>query len=259
LLKSPSFSLDLDAWIVEPEPESESEDSDESTEFPSIDVARQKFAEAARSYLYSDDEEKEKHVDEVAEEALPSKQKKRLIKEQMKLDLEASKKRRAFEQENNPYYVKSSTKKGAVAESSASHTPTHARPSKIRTAEELQSPLEIPGVIGLDRYIKQQESTLSWKDAKSEQQQQTKKSRKGKSKKKEGKRSKRQTLSVLSSSDEGPTTVVHQVNRGDGEMPEGALSSNDEVEFFNNSTKLSLGKSRKRIQSLGYGLGRAFA
>lgn len=70
------FRLDLDAWIVEPDPESEEDSSDEDrlTEFPSIDAARQQFAAAAHSYLYSDEEE-EKQVDEVAEEALPSSKK----------------------------------------------------------------------------------------------------------------------------------------------------------------------------------------
>jgi hypothetical protein len=65
--------LDLDAWIVEPEPDTEAESSDDEhmTEFPSIDAARQQFAAAAQSYLYSDEEDKTQ-VDEIAQEALPS-------------------------------------------------------------------------------------------------------------------------------------------------------------------------------------------
>lgn len=62
----------------------------------------------------------------------------------------------------------------------------------------------ILGVIGLDRYLKQQESTLSWKNAKSDQQ--SLKKKRGKKGKKEGKSKKcidKNNLSVLSSSDEG--------------------------------------------------------
>lgn len=110
-----SFRLDLNAWIVEPEPETEPESSDEEhmTEFPSIDTARQQFAAAAHSYLYSDDEDKEQ-VDEIAEEALPStgkvsfmlwvelirlfQSKKRKSKEQLKAEIEESRRRRQFEQ-----------------------------------------------------------------------------------------------------------------------------------------------------------------
>lgn len=60
------------------------------------------------------------------------------------------------------------------------------------------------GVIGLDRYLKQQELTLSWKNVKN--QQKVSKKKHGKKNKKDGKSKKctnKNNLSVLSSSDEG--------------------------------------------------------
>lgn len=214
----------MDVWFVEPEPDSDlEEDSDASDEIPSIDAARKQFAAAAESYLNSDEEEAEEAMQEVKPISRKAK------KEKMNLDLEESKKRRQFEQENNPYYVKSIKKEKPTSTLlNANHK---VKPSKQPDIQDLQSPLEIPGVIGLDRYMQQQESTLSWKTAK-----ETKK--KPKTKRKKGKKGKKPNLSVLSSSeDEDVAVVVHQVNRDDGEMPENALSSGDEadlVSFYSN-------------------------
>ncbi|KAI6238163.1 AP-3 complex subunit delta [Aphelenchoides fujianensis] len=235
--------LNLDEWIVPPEAETESEEAEsDSGEFPSIDAARRQFADAARSYLYSDEEEAAEEVDEVGEEALPSKRaankkagRKTAVREQMRLELEA-RKRREFELENNPYYVKStasSTKK------------TGANVTKSRSTEignELQSPLEIPGVIGLDRYLEREKSTLSWRNAKKEEAEEKRSAKKPKGKAgkktKKGARSSKHALATLSSSEDDERSlpaVVHQVNRG-GEMPENALSSDDEATRGNGRT-----------------------
>lgn len=78
--------------------------------------------------------------------------------------------------------------------------------------------------------MKQQEATISWRTAKND----SKKTRKGKKKILENFKKQQKTFSVLSSSDEEDLkrikeiNVVHHVNRGDGEMPENALSSNEE-------------------------------
>ncbi|KAH7723145.1 AP-3 complex subunit delta-1-like protein [Aphelenchoides avenae] len=211
--------LDLDAWINEPEPETEpeSESEPEQPHFPTMP------AQTASRSLYDEDEE------EPPTKAEKAKKKKRDSAE-LSLDLEESKRRRQFEQENNPYYVKADKK--VVKEKTPTGRAPHRTPhkgsvdrSESATASELQSPLEIPGVIGLDRYLKQQESTLSWKTAKSE----LNAKKKTKGKRKGGKRGKGTTLSVLSSSDDEEPGVVHKVNRDDGEMPEGALSSGEEA------------------------------
>ncbi|KAI6224934.1 AP-3 complex subunit delta [Aphelenchoides besseyi] len=170
--------LNLDEWIVEPEPDSESEEESESDDkFPSIDAARRQFADAARSYLYSDDEEK---VDEVAEEALPP----RKAKEK---ERELAKRRREFELENNPYYMKSATTSG-----SKKSTVPKSRSTEI--GQELQSPLEIPGVIGLDRYMEQQNED-----------------------------------DEVEHRDGHTKPIVHEVNRDHGEMPENALSTDEDA------------------------------
>ena len=63
--------------------------------------------------------------------------------------------------------------------------------------------------------MEQQDSTLSWKNAVKE--------KKGK-KMKKGKKGKKN----VSVSSEEEAEVVHKVNRDDGEMPEGARSTDDE-------------------------------
>ncbi|CAI4227320.1 unnamed protein product [Auanema sp. JU1783] len=129
-------------------------------------------------------------------------------------------KQREAEIENNPYYVKGTAT-------------VPKRPTKFNTFEnhavmdktDIQSPLEIPGVVGLSRYLEQQDSTLTWKKAKE--------SKKIKKKTKKGKKK-----HVSSSSDE-EVAVVHKVNRADGEMPEGAKSTDDEAESHGRMKDLS--------------------
>jgi len=99
--------------------------------------------------------------------------------------------------------------------------------SSVTTSQPDQmTPLEIPGMIGLGRYLEQRDQTMSWKQAKEKDS--GKKSKKGgKSKKK---KTRLQDLSALSSSGEedataanaknrnGDASVVHHVNRDDGEV-----------------------------------------
>lgn len=127
------------------------------------------------------------------------------------------------------------------------YTPIYALRTLATT--ELQSPLEIPGVLGLDRYMRQQEATLSWRSVVGERRKEkgkksskTKPGAKGKTSKTKTKTSAMMALSALSSSAdeaEGVSSIAkggggelpsvhHVVNRGDGEMPENALSSGEE-------------------------------
>ncbi|VDK48871.1 unnamed protein product [Anisakis simplex] len=140
-------------------------------------------------------------------------------------------KQRQYEIENNPYYMKSIDKNKVIISDnnkkvnelliiSNNKSNDIKKPSKNVTSMhnynhpslDLQSPLEIPGVVGLDRYMQQQQSTLSWKSAKKD------KNKKLKSKKE-----------VISSSDDDDIPIIHQVNRSEGDMPENAKSTDDET------------------------------
>jgi len=86
-----------------------------------------------------------------------------------------------------------------------------------RTPLDLHSPLEIPGVVGLNRYMEQQESTLSWKKAKKNK------------KRKEGKKKSKKAIGGSSSDEcDDDLAVIHQVNRADGEMPDDAKSTDED-------------------------------
>ena len=106
-----------------------------------------------------------------------------------------------------------------------------------RSAEiiDIQSPLEIPGVVGLAKYTEQQDATLSWKKAKEE-----------KTRKKKGKKGKKKRNASTSSDEE--VNVVHKVNRADGEMPEDAQSLDDETEA---AVGVIQCKMKKRLQVKG--------
>lgn len=63
---------------------------------------------------------------------------------------------------------------------------------------DLQTPLEIPGMVGLDRYMEQQQKTMSWKDAK---------------KPTSGKKGKKKRSSQAHQESDEELPVVHEVNR----------------------------------------------
>lgn len=75
--------------------------------------------------------------------------------------------------------------------------------------------------------MEQQDSTLSWKKANEEKKKKKKEKLGKKGGKKGGKRGARRTESTSSEEED---QVVHKVNRNDGEMPEGAKSTDDEDE-----------------------------
>lgn len=136
-----------------------------------------------------------------------------------------------MEQENNPYYMKPSGKQPTPqAKGKQAHSDRTEKSPIISASQpdQIQTPLEIPGVIGLGRYLEQRGQTMSWKQAK-EKDAGRKGKKGGKAKKK---KARLQELSALSSSGEedAPAAgaknrngeanahVVHHVNRDDGEV-----------------------------------------
>ncbi|RCN42938.1 adaptin region [Ancylostoma caninum] len=181
--------LDLDEWINEPW-----QDTPESSEESDIDSTFGQPAPRIRSEFTSfgcvptyDDEPKigEKH----------KKSKKNETVELSPEEVERRRKAREAERESNPYYVKGTATAPKRPTRFVTMDTAHANDvDKI----DIQSPLEIPGVVGLSRYMEQQDSTLTWKKAKED----TKKKKKGK----KGKKKRR-----LSTSSEEEVAVVHQV------------------------------------------------
>ncbi|GMT16862.1 hypothetical protein PFISCL1PPCAC_8159, partial [Pristionchus fissidentatus] len=222
--------LDLDAWIGEEWPETEEEEEEEGG-----DVVQMFGLPASRSMGEFRNGHHHQTTDEESEEEGKKGKKKKQSKkssgpsEPSKEELERRKKARAAEIESNPYYVKGSATV-PVQDISATTAATK-RPKTIvssssagdvekKAKEAIQSPLEIPGVVGLSRYMEQQEGTLSWKSAKKE-----KEKRKGGRVKKGSKKK-----AVSSSDEEEETSVVHLVNRDAGEMPDDAKSTDGETE-----------------------------
>jgi len=157
-------------------------------------------------------------------------------KKARKESAETLRKRREFELENNPFYVKDSKQQ----QQRPSQMPSSAAaglPRPKNQPEVLQSPLEIAGVVGLERYLQQKDATLNWKAVGG-----------GKKKKAAGQQKSMADQESTASggkrrrkkkgSDEGeveggreeeePEAAEHFVYKGDGEMPEGALSSSEE-------------------------------
>ncbi|CAB3405358.1 unnamed protein product [Caenorhabditis bovis] len=201
--------LDLDSWIGDEWVSSADESSDDS------DVEAT-FGQPVHRPHIGGGGGGDEQMFENADEAAPTEKRKSKKVDAHELtpqQIEAKRKQREAEIENNPYYVKGSAQQpkrpkkfGNVIE-------------KVEEAADIQSPLEIPGVVGLHRYMEQQDSTLSWKKANEEKT--TKKAKKGK----KGKKSKRRTTSTSSEEEDA---ISHKVNRADGEMPEGARSTDDE-------------------------------
>ncbi|CAJ0963494.1 unnamed protein product, partial [Mesorhabditis belari] len=211
--------LDLDSWIGDEWEESASESSEDETEktFGQMKV-RSEFANFGGPPKYDSEEEPEKGYQKM-------KTKKKEHDEITSAELEKRRQQREREIQSNPYYVKGT----AAAPKRPNEFPV--APKREENGESsqnlsIQSPLEIPGVVGLSRYMEQQDSTLTWKNAKKEKKKE--KTKKGKGKKKRA--------AEESSSDEDEVAIVHQVNRNDGEMPENAKSTDDEDEKTNGLT-----------------------
>uniref|UniRef100_A0A914QJC6 AP-3 complex subunit delta domain-containing protein n=1 Tax=Panagrolaimus davidi TaxID=227884 RepID=A0A914QJC6_9BILA len=214
--------LNLDEWINEPEEDTADEESDFEPDvtFPTMS-GQQPITTSPSASPVKVNGKKQKHQHD------------------MELEIEEIRRKRQQEQENNPYYVKSDSKpspSGAVAAMKKSKSGIDRSESLQTAISELQSPLEIPGVIGLHSYLQQQSSTISWKDAaKNTSDKKKKKGKKGSKTKGSGKSRKRTTVS--SSDDNADDSfVIHQVNRDDGEMPEGALSSDNEEQKKRNGS-----------------------
>ncbi|CAI5442796.1 unnamed protein product [Caenorhabditis angaria] len=202
--------LDLDVWIgeewVSSAEESENESDIEATFGQPIHQPRYELGEEANEETNNTNHKKTK------------KKEQQMTPEEM----ERKRKQREAEIENNPYYVKGNA---TVPKRPTKFTTNVERQEIIEKSNDIQSPLEIPGVVGLHRYMEQQDSTLSWKKAKESK----KKTKKG------GKKGKKKQRGESTSSEE-ENNVVHMVNRNDGEMPEGARSTDDEDEFTKQTT-----------------------
>uniref|UniRef100_A0A914VDM2 AP-3 complex subunit delta n=1 Tax=Plectus sambesii TaxID=2011161 RepID=A0A914VDM2_9BILA len=187
--------LDLDTWINEPPAESSSSESEEEPERKNGPTVRSEFAGFGAPRPFGEEAETKKKYEQ------PSPDEMKKMRAQRQADIES-----------NPYYVKGDAKATAKRPTKLASRKDSDEKAVEATPLDLQSPLEIPGVVGLNKYMEQQESTLSWKKAKKEK------------RKKKGKKGR------VSSSDDEDLPVVHQVNRADGEMPEGAKSTDDEEE-----------------------------
>ncbi|EGT35808.1 hypothetical protein CAEBREN_20013 [Caenorhabditis brenneri] len=212
--------LDLDAWIGEEWASSGESDAEEES-----DLEDMFGAPITRPKMEIGEYDEEGAEPESVEPEKNKKKKGKKGGEMSKEEMELRRKQREQEIENNPYYVKGNA--------TAPKRPTRfgnpiERTEAAEKEKEIQSPLEIPGVVGLHRYMEQQDSTLSWKKAKEEEDFGGKK-KKTKKEKKGGKKGGKKRRTTSTSSEE-EDRVIHKVNRNDGEMPEGAKSTDDEDE-----------------------------
>ncbi|VDK84565.1 unnamed protein product [Litomosoides sigmodontis] len=203
--------LDLDAWIHEPDLENETSEPENGNAFGDP-TAHSEFACFDGPPRYSCDEN-----DDYGQKLSKTKRSKGELSEE---ELQKRLKQRQAEIENNPYYMKGEIKSSASKRLAQTPLGTVEKPGPT---PDVQSPLEIPGVVGLSGYMERQQSTLSWKVA-----------NKGK-KKAKGKKNK--LGKEITSSDDDDIPVIHQVNRGEGEMPENAKST-DEEEAAGNANEM---------------------
>ncbi|KAF8360670.1 apd-3 [Pristionchus pacificus] len=216
--------LDLDAWIGEEWPETEEEEEEEGGDVVQMfGLPSSRSMGEFRNGHHSSEEESEEDTKKGKKKK--SSKKSSHSEEPSKEELERRKKARQAQIESNPYYVKGSAT--TPVQDISTVTAAAKRPKTIvssssaseveKAKEAIQSPLEIPGVVGLSRYMEQQEGTLSWKSAKKE-----------KEKKKGGRAKKGKKNRTVSSSSEEEAPIVHLVNRDAGEMPEDAKSTDGE-------------------------------
>ncbi|MCP9263614.1 AP-3 complex subunit delta-1 [Dirofilaria immitis] len=156
--------LDLDAWIHEPVSEDEASEPEYEDAFGKSTV-RSEFSGFGGPPRYSSDEDRDNE-----EKLSKAKENKIELSEE---ELQKRLKQRQAEIENNPYYMKGEIKNNASKR--LARTPLSAVERSGSTSTDLQSPLEIPGVVGLNKYMEQQQSTLSWKTAKKKKENQRKK------------------------------------------------------------------------------------
>uniref|UniRef100_A0A8C4QNC0 AP-3 complex subunit delta-1 n=1 Tax=Eptatretus burgeri TaxID=7764 RepID=A0A8C4QNC0_EPTBU len=182
--------LDLDAWINEPLDDSSSEEEAEST------WSRQPFAGSdTRSTMTLGVEPK---PDEIAK----------------------MREMRKKEQENNPYYIKSSPSRRKDPLPGVDHIPV--------VQIDLSVPLKVPGLPKSDQYIKLEEERRK----KQHEEKKKKKNKVVKRKDKEDRRHGRRRKESTHSDSEEDITPVHTVDILTEEMPENALPSDEEDKTF---------------------------
>uniref|UniRef100_A0A183IAG1 BLVR domain-containing protein n=1 Tax=Soboliphyme baturini TaxID=241478 RepID=A0A183IAG1_9BILA len=187
------LSINLDDWINPPE-EDENKENERSGAKNLNDSPKMMFSD-----LYSQ-ADKTKAAEPSAE------------------DLKRRRRARMAVIESNPNYLKGKTvlkKHGKGSKSSGRATIDAKSPNNMHLPTpvplDLEKPVEIKDMIGLEHYAKQLESTVSWEKVN--------KSKRG------GNRKKNHGDMVVSSDDNAPEI---EINRDVGEMPENAQSTDEE-------------------------------
>uniref|UniRef100_A0A1I8BU09 AP-3 complex subunit delta n=1 Tax=Meloidogyne hapla TaxID=6305 RepID=A0A1I8BU09_MELHA len=234
--------LNLDEWINEPDTldnneEEEDEDAssvDLSDEINTSHYERENLPQHGREPRHSsakiyDQKPQQSYDVDISTNGIVS-------TSQSKIQKESEQKRRQVEQLNNPFYVKDNPKQKRVSKNADSSNNSERTQTEIH---KIQNPLEIDGVFGLDKFMKQKDSTIHWKNL--DKKKNDKKTRKNiKSNKKQ------QNGNLFKTSDEedvldgnraeqnlGDDSNKNTIYKGDGEMPEGALLSSEEDEKLN--------------------------
>uniref|UniRef100_A0A915NHQ4 AP-3 complex subunit delta domain-containing protein n=1 Tax=Meloidogyne floridensis TaxID=298350 RepID=A0A915NHQ4_9BILA len=236
--------LNLDEWINEPDTSDNNEDEEE--EVSSIDVSdneintshyeRENLPQHGRQAKHSTAkiyEIKQQSYDiDISTNGIAS-------TSQSKIQKESEQKRRQVEQLNNPFYVKDNPKQKRISKNIDLANNYARTQTEIR---KIQNPLEIDGVVGLDKFLKQKDSTIHWRNLD--------KKKNDKKIKKNTKSSKNKNGKLFKTSDdeiEGNTAEQNPeennkdaIYKGDGEMPEGALSIEENVEDVDNNKRSSI-------------------
>lgn len=221
--------LDLEEWINEPIPESSSESE------PDQDQIQSQFATGTRPMS----------LNVFGNNTGADQKPKPKVKEMTEAELKKQKEARKAEMESNPHYLKSgvsssssssrSLAKTGAGLSLANRNASFESNNKVPEIQsiDLQSPLDIPGMIGLDKYMEQQEKTMSWKSAKENRPKSSSSGTHEKKRKNAKKTGAKKAKGPQESSGDEDNVVERpamEVNRGVGEMPEGARSTDDEDE-----------------------------
>nr|CAD2130956.1 unnamed protein product [Meloidogyne enterolobii] len=245
--------LNLDEWINEPDTSDNNEDEEEEVssiesdnEINTSHYERENLPQHGRQAKHSAAkiyEIKQQSYDiDISTNGIAS-------TSQSKIQKESEQKRRQVEQLNNPFYVKDNPKQKRISKNVDSANNSARAQAAIR---KIQNPLEIDGVVGLDKFLKQKDSTIHWKNLD--------KKKNDKKIKKNTKSSKNQNGKLFKTSDdeiEGNTAEQNPeennkntIYKGDGEMPEGALSSSEENELNDNFLNIQLVEVEENVEDV---------
>uniref|UniRef100_A0A914LNH2 AP-3 complex subunit delta domain-containing protein n=1 Tax=Meloidogyne incognita TaxID=6306 RepID=A0A914LNH2_MELIC len=244
--------LNLDEWINEPDTSDNNEDEEEvssiesDNEINTSHYERENLPQHGRQAKHSTAklyEIKQQSYDiDISTNGIAS-------TSQSKIQKESEQKRRQVEQLNNPFYVKDNPKQKRISKNVDSANNSARAQAEIR---KIQNPLEIDGVVGLDKFLKQKDSTIHWKNLD--------KKKNDKKIKKNTKSSKNQNGKLFKASDdeiEGNTAEQNPeennknaIYKGDGEMPEGALSSSEENELNDNFLNIQLVEVEENVEDV---------